>query len=228
MNGSSSSDDQARPDSLHADASEQEIGDSGDQQSPTSGSKPVPKQNSEISSAAIPTHHVVLFFGLAAVGGIADLWTKQSIFQWRGLPGQRDIWWIVEDYFGIETAVNIGAVFGLGAGKGLFFAAFSVIAAVGILVWLFKFRAAASLWLTWALGMITGGIIGNLYDRLGLWWQAGYPLEWQSGVRDWILFRIEGVPFFDPWPNFNIADSLLVVGACMLMYQSFFPGKEAE
>ena len=228
MNGSSPPSGQAQPDSLKTAGSNQDLNASEGPNSPNSASEPVSQQNPDAVPAVIPVSHVVLFFTLAGVGGIADLWSKQAIFQWRGLPGQRDIWWILEDYVGIETAVNIGAVFGLGAGKGLFFAAFSLIAAIGILVWLFKFRAATSLWLTWALGMVTGGIIGNLYDRVGLWWQEGYPLEWQSGVRDWILFRIEGVPFFDPWPNFNIADSLLVVGACMLMYQSFFPGKEAE
>ena len=118
-------------------------------------------------------------------------------------------------------------MFGLGAGKGTIFAVLSIAAAIGIVVWLFRFKAAESLWLTWALGLITGGIIGNLYDRLGMWWQPGYPEAWKSGVRDWILIRFEGVPFFDPWPNFNIADSLLVVGACMLMYQSFFPPEES-
>ena len=162
----------------------------------------------------------LLFGGLAATGEAIDLWTKEVIFRWRGLPGERDAWWLVDGVFGIETAVNPGAVFGIGAGKGVLFAVFSVIAAVGILIWLFRFQAARSLWLTWALGLITGGIIGNLYDRLGFWWQPQLPREWKSGVRDWILFRIEGVPLLDPWPNFNSADSLLVVGACMLLYQS--------
>ncbi|MAI72234.1 MAG: peptidase A8 [Rhodopirellula sp.] len=177
----------------------------------------------------VPPSRLILFLSLAILGGIADLWSKSFIFSWRGLPGNKDIWWIVDGYFGIETAVNIGAVFGLGAGKGTIFAAFSIIAAIGICVWLFWFKAAVSLWLTTALGLVTGGIIGNLYDRLGLWWvdEPGYFLEWQSGVRDWILFQIPGVPFLDPWPNFNIADSLLVVGAGMLLYQSFFPGSLA-
>ncbi|TWU57277.1 signal peptidase II [Rubripirellula reticaptiva] len=175
---------------------------------------------------AFPLSRVVLFLSLALLGSVADLWTKSAIFAWRGLPGQSDPWWIIDGVLGIETAVNIGAVFGLGAGKGLFFAAFSIVAGIGILIWLFWFRAAQSIWLTTALGMVTGGIIGNLYDRLGIWWQVGYPEQWQSGVRDWILFQIDGVPLFSPWPNFNIADSLLVVGAGMLLYQSFFPGNE--
>jgi len=162
-----------------------------------------------------------MFASLALIGGALDLWSKQAIFQWRGLPGTRDIYWVIEGYFGIETAVNPGAVFGMGAGKGMVFAAISVIAAIGIVTWLFLFRAAVSLWLTVALGFVTGGIIGNLYDRLGMWWQAGYPAEWKSGVRDWILWQASDEL---KWPNFNIADSLLVTGAIMLVIQSlFFP-----
>ena len=165
------------------------------------------------------TDRVILYALLAITGGALDLWSKQAIFSWRGLPGQKDTYWIIDGYFGIETAVNIGAVFGLGAGKGTMFAVLSIVAAIGIIVWLFKFRAAESLWLTTALGLISGGIIGNLYDRLGMWWKDGYPIEWQSGVRDWILWQA-GPDW--KWPNFNIADSLLVVGACMLLYQSIF------
>ncbi|MEM6468838.1 MAG: signal peptidase II [Planctomycetota bacterium] len=161
-----------------------------------------------------------LFFGLSVSGGVLDLWSKYAVFKWRGLPGQSDIWWVWEPYFGIETAVNIGAVFGLGAGKGNFFAVTSVIAAIGIVIWLFWFRAAESRWLTFALGLVGGGIVGNLYDRLGLWWREGYPDEWRSGVRDWILWQVNDQW---QWPNFNIADSLLVVGACMLILQSLFP-----
>jgi len=173
----------------------------------------------------VPWSRVVVYFSLALVGGGLDLWTKEAIFRWRGLPGQRDIWWVIDGYFGIETAVNIGAVFGVGAGKGALFASLSILAAGGILIWLFWFQAARSWWLTVTMGLITGGIIGNLYDRLGMWWQPGYPPEWKSGVRDWILWQASDQW---KWPNFNIADSLLVVGAGMLLWQSFFfpPGEE--
>ena len=180
-----------------------------------------------------PSHNVrpslkgraILFGTLAILGGGIDLWTKHAIFAWRGLPGQKDTWWVIDGYFGIETAVNIGAVFGIGAGKGTLFAALSIIAAIGIVVWLFKFRAAESLWLTIALGLVSGGIIGNLYDRLGLWWQDDYRTEWKSGVRDWILWQASDEL---KWPNFNIADSLLVVGACMLLIQSFFLADDGD
>ncbi|MGI9177251.1 MAG: signal peptidase II, partial [Pirellulales bacterium] len=74
-----------------------------------------------------------------------------------------------------------------------------------------------------ALGLIVGGIVGNLYDRLGLpglEWHA--PLERRGqdvlAVRDWIHFTLPGVI---DWPIFNIADSWLVIGAGMLLVASF-------
>ncbi len=74
-----------------------------------------------------------------------------------------------------------------------------------------------------ALGFILGGIFGNLYDRLGfpgLVWPQ-YPNDPRAGqpvfaVRDWLHFEIQRIQF--DWPVFNIADSLLVVGAAMLFW----------
>lgn len=173
------------------------------------------------SRLRVPASRYALYTSLAVIGGAADLWTKEVAFERMGLPGQSDTHWVIEGYFGIETAVNIGAVFGIGAGKGTLFASISIFALIAILAWLFWFGGAVSKWLTTAMGFITGGIIGNLYDRVGLWWQPGYPDVWRSGVRDWILWQASDQW---KWPNFNIADSLLVTGAIMLVVQSvFFP-----
>ena len=92
-------------------------------------------------------------------------------------------------------------------------------ALVGIVTWLFAFKAARDRWLTVALAFVSGGILGNLHDRLGLWDSVGIKAEFQHGVRDWILFVWPEVKLrmFNPWPNFNIADSLLVTGAIMLL-----------
>ncbi len=159
------------------------------------------------------------FVFVAALGTAVDLWTKQWVFSWRGLPGQMPPWWLIEPYVGIETAVNPGALFGMGAGWGALFAGLSVLAALAILVWLGKFRAIDSWWLVIALGCVLGGILGNLYDRLGLWNPPSEMPIWSSGVRDWILFQYSTAYV---WPNFNIADSLLVTGAIMLALHSFW------
>ena len=157
-----------------------------------------------------------IVYGLLTSLGVAlDLWTKEVAFARCGLPGEHPPTWVIPGFFGFETAVNHGAVFGIGQGYGWVFAIVSIVAMLGIVIWLFGFRACYSLWLTVALGMVTGGILGNLYDRLGM---HGLKAPFVAGVRDWILFRFGSYTY----PNFNIADSLLVVGAIMLAIHSFF------
>lgn len=169
-------------------------------------------------------HRGILYLVIAVVGCAADLVSKEMVFAWRGLPTAENEYWLWKGYVGIETSLNRGALFGMGAGFSSLFALLSLTAITGILVWLFIYRAASDRLLTVILAMITGGILGNLYDRLGLWSNAGIPPEFESyryAVRDWILFRYKE----HTWPNFNIADCLLVIGAGLMMYQSFRGGE---
>jgi signal peptidase II len=185
-------------------------------------------------AAALPLNRYVVYFAIAIVGCAADLFTKQATFSWLGLPKHfvdttnpanverwsgLHRWWLIDGRLGIETSVNTGALFGMAPGYWWLFATLSVAAAIGILTWLFVFKAAQDRWLTIALGSITGGILGNLFDRLGLWDSTGLLPPYQHGVRDWILFVWPEIKWrmFNPWPNFNIADSLLVTGAIMLV-----------
>ena len=151
---------------------------------------------------------LALFFGIAVFGCAVDLLTKQIAFARLGEPGGA-VWWIWDGYFGFETSINHGALFGIGQGLVPLFAAISFVAVGGISFWVFRGGALDDLLLTIALGMILAGILGNLYDRLGFWGQ--------SGVRDWILCRYQTFT----WPNFNIADSLLVCGAGLLIWHSW-------
>ena len=132
-----------------------------------------------------------------------------------GTPANPPPYWLVEPYVGFQTAVNMGALFGLGQGFGWLFSILSIVAAAGIVYWLFVLKASKSLWLTVAMGLVMGGIFGNLFDRLGI---PELPAVYKGGVRDWILFTYGEYT----WPNFNIADSLLVTGAIMLAIFSFF------
>ncbi len=163
------------------------------------------------SVSTVRVSRYVWFFALAIVGCGVDLWSKYAVFAWLGMPGQNRYFWFIEPYVGFQTSLNEGALFGLGQGYTPVFAVFSVIAALGILYWLFIAKAASDLTLTIALGLITGGIFGNLYDRLGIWGQPA--------VRDFILFRYNDQYV---WPNFNIADALLVCGAGLMLWHSIF------
>jgi signal peptidase II len=167
-------------------------------------------------------------FGLFAIGGCAaDLVTKAWVFSWPELAVGA-VHWLWPGRIGIQLSCNPGALFGMGEGLTWLFAAMSILAGAAILAWAFWFGAARDLWLTGALGSVTAGILGNLYDRLGLAeriWPGLAHTVTPSGhrVRDWILFQWSDAW---RWPNFNIADSLLVVGAAVLFCHAMWQPQE--
>lgn len=96
---------------------------------------------------------------------------------------------------GLGLSHNSGVAFGLAAGSGAGLAVLTVVAlaVVGIL---FARRATApGMWI--AVGLLAGGALGNLADRV----RAGF-------VTDYI--SIAG------WPNFNLADIAVTVGVVLL------------
>ncbi|MGI9428628.1 MAG: signal peptidase II [Bythopirellula sp.] len=172
---------------------------------------------------SLPKNRYGWYCGLAALGCAADLVTKHLVFQHPELYRGSE-WWLWPGHVGIQKSLNEGALFGMGQGKVWLFALFSIAAAAAIPIWLFWFRAAQDRWLNFSLGCVTGGILGNLYDRLGLpglQWNRFHPAragERVYAVRDWILLQWNDQWV---WPNFNIADMLLVGGACLLVLQAF-------
>lgn len=166
-----------------------------------------------------------VFTTLVTLTTAADLITKALAFKNLGMPGTSPGWTVVNNMLWYRTSLNEGALFGLGQGMGWFFISVSVAALIGILITVSWLRIRNDAVLLVALACITGGILGNLYDRLGipsLRWHA--PLSRQGepvfAVRDWIHFRLEGII---DWPIFNLADSFLVLGAGLLLLLSFFP-----
>jgi signal peptidase II len=170
------------------------------------------------NSCAVPRSRYVLFAVIALGGCAADLVTKALCFSSQRLRAGEIIWqW--PEHAGIQLSRNPGALFGIGPGMVWLFAALSIIAAIAIPVWLFWFRAAVDRWLTFALGCVMAGILGNLYDRLGFsgeTWLEPHLLTSDAVhyVRDWILWQANDRW---RWPNFNIADSFLVVGVGLLV-----------
>jgi signal peptidase II len=164
---------------------------------------------------AVPANRYLIFLLIGGLGCLADLATKNWVFSALGMPGGRTEW-LWKPFFGLQTSLNRGALFGIGQDKVWLFASLSICAAVFIVYWLFLAGAARDRLLTIALGCVMAGILGNLYDRLGLWSAPGAPGLRTYAVRDWILFQYP--PWI--WPNFNIADSLLVCGAILLVWQA--------
>ena len=114
----------------------------------------------------VPPGRAVVFFAIVLAGSSLDLATKHWIFAWLGSP-PAPRWQLWKNIY-FETSLNEGALFGFGQGFWIVFSILSALAIEAILYWLFYAGFARDLLLTVALGLITAGILGNLYDRLGL------------------------------------------------------------
>jgi signal peptidase II len=103
----------------------------------------------------------------------------------------------------VRIPPNTGAAFGLFQGQSFILTVLSIVGAGLLLAYIFvirpRFLPLDSLLTGTTLGLILGGIIGNLIDRL-----------WFGGVTDFISIGW--------WPAFNIADSALVVGVILFAY----------
>ncbi len=95
----------------------------------------------------------------------------------------------------LTTTVNYGAAFGILQNQRLFLSAVAIIALIVIGYYLPKVHGNL---IEISLAILTGGIIGNLIDRL----YFGY-------VRDFISFWI--------WPNFNLADTANCIGVFLII-----------
>jgi signal peptidase II len=119
---------------------------------------------------------------------------------------------IIPGVFRLSHVLNTGAAFSLlenmnanAVRIGLI--TFSVIAA--IIVFGLLWRTGRTLTLTSvALALILGGAIGNLYDRIRF-----------HHVVDFLAVKI----YHYNWPDFNVADSCIVIGACLLLLEIFQP-----
>lgn len=183
-----------------------------------------------VPAAGFPLSRAFLFVLVAAAALVSDLYSKQSVFGDLGYPGSSDWtkrWFDGWATFELSTTLNHGALWGMGQGWTGLFATLSIAAGGGIVYWLFFRGGAQSLWLTIALGMILGGTLGNLYDRLGLHGITDLRTGDKAyAVRDFLHFTFFHGKF--EWAVFNLADVFLVTGAIMLVLQSLraepFPG----
>src|SRR5580698_3799168 len=88
--------------------------------------------------------------------------------------------------------------------------AFSVFAAIILIGMIWRTGRALSI-TSVALALILGGALGNLYDRIHLHY-----------VVDFIAVRI----YHYNWPDFNVADSCICIGACLLVIEIFRPQRQ--
>jgi len=124
--------------------------------------------------------------------------------------------WVITDFFNFTLLHNTGAAFSFlsdsGGWQRWFFSVIAAVVSVVLVVWLARLDAAKRCEAA-ALGLVLGGALGNLMDRV----QFGY-------VVDFIVVHYQN----NYWPAFNIADSAICVGAVLLLIDGFRQGRAEQ
>jgi len=144
------------------------------------------------------------WLALSAAVIAIDLYTKQLVLEAFAYGDHL----YVTSFFDLVRYHNEGAAFSFLAGAGgwqrIFFSGIALVASAVIVYLLYKTPQRKLF--CFALALILGGALGNLYDRLTL----GY-------VVDFLFFHYQG----HYWPAFNAADSAITCGVGLLILDSF-------
>ena len=159
---------------------------------------------------ATPKDRRGLVLAISALVVLLDRITKHIVAQ--QLPNGQTFT-VIPGVFRISDVHNTGAAFSMFAENASpatvrnILIAFSVVAVIvlfGMLWRVGRYLTVTSV----ALALILGGAFGNLYDRIRYHY-----------VIDFLEVRI----IHYHWPDFNVADSCIVIGACLLMIEIFRP-----
>jgi signal peptidase II len=147
---------------------------------------------------------------------ILDQFTKNWIVKTFPLRGPGRV--VIEDFFYLHHIDNTGIAFGQfngGAYSNYIFGAVAL-GALTLIMWFYRKGMFPGVLSRIAIALLVAGVCGNFTDRL----LHGY-------VVDFLSFDLH-VPFAHPWPSFNVADSCVVVAACLLAIASFKEAPSAK
>jgi signal peptidase II len=118
----------------------------------------------------------------------------------------------VTPFFNLVLAWNKGISFGMfntGSTYGpLLLTGLAIVIVIALCIWLWR---ADTKWVACALGLVIGGAVGNVIDRVRF-----------GAVVDFLDVHAFGYH----WPAFNVADSAICVGAAILILESLFRPSE--
>jgi signal peptidase II len=154
----------------------------------------------ERGAVAALTRFGVLAFAIAVIVVVADRVTTSLAVD--RLHDVRHVW----GPFGLALTYNSGFAFSLFSGRGLLV---TVVLSIGVIVLAFVVGQVRTLPLAVASGLVLGGAIGNLSERI-----VGGP---GGDVPDFITLRY--------WPTFNVADASVTIGVIIIIVALAFGGR---
>ena len=161
---------------------------------------------SQKSQGLLPKQMAFTWLAVSVLIVVLDLWTKniatQSLTLYR--PVELTSW------LNMTLAHNYGAAFSFlsdaGGWQRWLFTGLASVVTVVLVVWMFRLTPREKMTAA-ALGLIIGGAVGNLVDRIN----HGYVVDFiDVYYQDW------------HWPAFNLADSAITCGVVLLLIDGLF------
>jgi signal peptidase II len=165
-----------------------------------------------------PERRKYFVFGVvAALAILIDQVTKilaRQHLKHLGYAGRK----VIDGIFTLRYSENTGVAFGMlqSLSGGRVILTLVALAAFGLVLYYLRRSDADHRRFHVALGMVGGGAIGNLIDRIIY-----------GGVTDFLVFDLGFWPF-NPWPAFNIADAALVIGVGLMALDMARPQRDAS
>lgn len=150
-----------------------------------------------------PWSPLLIAAAVLALDQLTKWWVLSTFELYESVP-------VIPGFFDLTFVVNTGAAFGMLAGehnqwRQPFFVLVTLVALVVLVAAFRQYRRQGGLYVV-AIGLIGGGALGNLIDRL----RFGH-------VVDFLDFYIKDYH----WPAFNAADSAISVGVGLFLLASF-------
>lgn len=144
----------------------------------------------------------ILIAGIAVIIILLDQFTKWLVVDrlaGPAAPGRVDL---VPGIFSFVYVENRGAAFGIFQGYSDIVLVAAILLVIGITFVMYRMSAGSPL-LPYATGLIVGGAVGNIIDRIRL----GYVVDFVA---------------VGPWPKFNVADAAVTVGVALMFVAFLF------
>lgn len=149
---------------------------------------------------------------VAAVVALLDQLSKAAVLHFFGEAGCAAHHLPVTRFFDLVLTCNTGISFGLFNRSDLGSLVFAITGAAIIVVLLFWLSRVRGNLMAVALGLVIGGAVGNVIDRLRF-----------DGVVDFLYFHVGSWG----WPAFNLADSAICLGVAAILLDGMLSRREA-
>jgi signal peptidase II len=152
------------------------------------------------------------FWGVFVTTLVLDQVSKQIVLACIPSSYEHPPVTVIPGFFNLMHIYNRGAAFSMLNGQGWLL----VLLALGALAAIFRWRRSLELEklpVQWAFGLLTGGIVGNVIDRM----LHGFVVDFLDVI----------LPFYGNWPTFNIADMGICIGVFLYLFLSLRSPTEA-